>query len=68
MDRLQIGAIALAVALLAVNPLPVVTPGQIGIYIMFPLTALAFLLSIRQPTLGSNLAEAATHAARETQA
>ncbi len=58
----------LAVALLAVKPLPVVPPGQIGIYIMLPLTALAFLLSIRRPTLRSNLAEAATYAARETQA
>jgi len=39
----------LAVALLTVKPLPVVPPGQIGAYVLLPLTILFFLLSIRTP-------------------
>ena len=38
----------LAFNLLRVKPLPVVPPGQIGIYVLLPLIAVLFLLSIRK--------------------
>ena len=38
----------LGIALITVKPLPVVPPGQIGAYILTPLTFLAFYLSIRK--------------------
>ena len=54
----------LGVALLMAKPLPVVPPGQIAIYVMLPLSALFFLLSIKKPVTASSLASAAqeTHA------
>jgi hypothetical protein len=44
----------LGAALLAVKPLPVVPPGQIGIYVLIPLTSVFFLLSIRKSAAASN--------------
>ncbi|MBW2414433.1 MAG: hypothetical protein JRG76_07965 [Deltaproteobacteria bacterium] len=43
----------LGVVLLSVKPLPVVPPGQIGVYVLLPLTAIAFLLSVRKPATAS---------------
>ena len=39
----------LAIALLAVKPLPVVPPGQIAVYLLLPITFASFLLSVRKP-------------------
>ena len=39
----------LGIALLAAKPLPVVPPGQIGVYVLLPLTLSFFLLSIKKP-------------------
>ena len=58
----------LGVALLAAKPLPVVPPGQVGIYVLLPLTALFFLLSIRKPAATSDVTGATASAAQETQA
>ena len=58
----------LGVALLAAKPLPVVPPGQVGIYVLLPLTALFFLLSIRKPAVTSDVAGATASPAQETQA
>ncbi|MBW2386650.1 MAG: hypothetical protein JRG92_23720, partial [Deltaproteobacteria bacterium] len=38
----------LGAVLLSVKPLPVVPPGQIGVYVLLPLTSVFFLLSIRK--------------------
>jgi len=38
----------LGIILITVKPLPVIPPGQIGVYLLFPITLVAFLLSIRQ--------------------
>ena len=38
----------LGIILVTVKPLPVIPPGQILAYVLFPLTALAFLLSVKQ--------------------
>ena len=38
----------LAVALLIAKPLPVVPPGQVSLYVLLPLTAIAFFLSRRR--------------------
>lgn len=38
----------LGLALFMVKPLPVVPPGQIGIYVLLPITSVLFLLSIRK--------------------
>ena len=38
----------LAVALLIAKPLPVVPPGQVSLYVLLPLTAIAFSLSRRR--------------------
>ena len=37
-----------AVALLIAKPLPVVPPGQVSLYVLLPLTAIAFFLSRRR--------------------
>jgi hypothetical protein len=39
----------LGFALLAVKPLPVLPPGQIGLWVLAPLSVVFFLLSIRKP-------------------
>ncbi len=44
-----IGSQLLAVVLLEMKPLPVVPPGQIGVYVMLPATLVFFLLSINKP-------------------
>ena len=38
----------LGIILITVKPLPVIPPGQIAAYVLFPITLVAFLLSIRQ--------------------
>ncbi len=38
----------LGIILITVKPLPVIPPGQIGAYVLFPISLIAFLLSIRQ--------------------
>ena len=38
----------LGIILITVKPLPVIPPGQISVYLLFPITLVAFLLSIRQ--------------------
>ena len=38
----------MGIILLTMKPLPVIPPGQIGVYLLFPITLVAFLLSIRQ--------------------
>ena len=38
----------LGIILITVKPLPVIPPGQIGVYLLFPITLVALLLSIRQ--------------------
>ena len=51
----------LAVALLAMKPLPVVPPGQIGVYVLLPVTSAFFLLSIRRAVPAPNrVSEVAT--------
>ncbi|MBW2244588.1 MAG: hypothetical protein JRH01_21595 [Deltaproteobacteria bacterium] len=49
----------LGIALFMMKPLPVVPPGQIGVYALLPLTVGFFLLSIRKPRVeeGSSTAE-----------
>ena len=39
---------ALGVVLVTVKPLPVMPPGQIGVYVLLPLSALAFFLSVKR--------------------
>jgi hypothetical protein len=46
----------LALALLMEKPLPVVPPGQIGVYVLLPVTSVLFLLSIRKPAAAQNRA------------
>ena len=58
----------LAVALLAAKPLPVVPPGQIGVYVLLPITFLFFLLSVRKPAAALERAGAIARAAQETHA
>jgi membrane-associated phospholipid phosphatase len=58
----------LGVALIAVKPLPVVPPGQNAIYVMLPLTAVFFGLSIRKHAATSDTARVARNTAQETQA
>jgi hypothetical protein len=43
-----LGGQILGAVLLTVKPLPVVPPGQVGVYVLLPLTAVFFLLSIRR--------------------
>jgi hypothetical protein len=50
----------LGIALLAVKPLPVVPPGQIGVYVLVPLTSVFLLLSIRKTAAAPNRAGTAT--------
>ena len=38
----------LGIILITVKPLPVIPPGQIAVYLLLPMTLVAFLLSIRQ--------------------
>ena len=38
----------MGIILITMKPLPVIPPGQIGVYLLFPITLVAFLLSIRQ--------------------
>jgi len=38
----------LAIALLIAKPLPVIPPGQVSLYVLLPLTAIAFFLSRRR--------------------
>ena len=38
----------LGIILITVKPLPVIPPGQIAAYVLFPITLVAFLSSIRQ--------------------
>ena len=38
----------LGIALLVVKPLPVIPLGQIRVYVLFPLNALAFLFFVKQ--------------------
>ena len=38
----------LGIALVLVKPLPVIPPGQIGVYVLFPLTIIFFLLSVKK--------------------
>jgi hypothetical protein len=55
----------LAVALLVMKPLPVVPPGQIGVYVLLPVTSAFFLLSIRRAATARNrVSEVAEVAAR----
>jgi hypothetical protein len=61
-----LGSEVLGVALLTVKPLPVVPPGQIGIYVMLPLTSVFFLLSIRNSV--TDRTEDAAGAAQESHA
>jgi membrane-associated phospholipid phosphatase len=58
----------LGVALIAVKPLPVVPPGQIAVYVMLPLTAVFFGLSIRKRAATSDAARVARNTAQETHA
>ena len=46
----------LALALLTAKPLPVVPPGQVGVYVLLPVTSALFLLSIRKPATAQNRA------------
>jgi hypothetical protein len=46
----------LALALLMAKPLPIVPPGQIGVYVLLPVTSVFFLLSIRKPVAAQNRA------------
>ncbi len=39
---------ALGVVLVTVKPLPVIPPGQIVVYVLLPLSALAFFLSVKR--------------------
>jgi hypothetical protein len=51
----------LEAALLAMKPLPVVPPGQIGVYVLLPVTSAFFLLSIRRAAaVGHRAGEAVT--------
>lgn len=50
----------LALALLTWKPLPVVPPGQIGVYILLPVTSMFFLLSIRKAAPAQNRVGAET--------
>lgn len=53
----------LGVVLITVKPLPVVPPGQIGIYVLLPMTAVFFLLSVRRRAAAPSGAPAVgTHA------
>lgn len=55
----------LALALLISKPLPVVPPGQVGVYVLLPVTSVLFLLSIRKADTAQNRArEAATQGSR----
>ena len=38
----------LGIALLVVKPLPVIPPGQTAVYVLFPLTFIFFLLSVKK--------------------
>ena len=61
-----VGSQALALALLMAKPLPVVPPGQIGVYVLLPVTSVFFLLSIRRsvtaPNRAGEAAERGSHA------
>jgi hypothetical protein len=50
----------LGVLLLTVKPLPVVPPGQIGVYVLLPVTSVLFFLSIRKVAAPQNRPVAAT--------
>ena len=54
----------LGIALFAFKPLPVVPPGQIGIYVLLPVTTAFFLLSIRKPAAAGAPAAASSGAAQ----
>jgi hypothetical protein len=41
------------------KPLPAVPPGQIGVYVLLPVTSVLFLLSIRKPATAQNRASEA---------
>ncbi len=58
----------LGAVLLTVKPLPVVPPGQIGVYVLLPLTSVFFLLSIRKSATAADRTASATSAAQERHA
>jgi hypothetical protein len=58
----------LGVVLLSVKPLPVVPPGQIGVYVLLPLSTVFFLLSIRTSAKAVERAADRPSAARESHA
>ena len=58
----------LGAVLLTVKPLPVVPPGQIGVYVLLPLTSVFFLLSIRRSAKATDRTADAASAAQESPA
>jgi hypothetical protein len=50
----------LGLGLFIVKPLPVVPPGQIGVYVLLPVLTVFFLLSIRKPAPAQGVAGAVT--------
>jgi hypothetical protein len=58
----------LGAVLLSVKPLPVVPPGQIGVYVLLPLSSLFFLLSIRRSAKAVEWSAERPGAARESHA
>jgi hypothetical protein len=56
----------LGAVLLSVKPLPVTPPGQIGVYVLLPLTSVFFLLSIRKSAMATDRTADALGVAHES--
>ncbi|MFQ5745471.1 MAG: hypothetical protein ACE5HV_18105 [Acidobacteriota bacterium] len=58
----------LGVVLISLKPLPVVPPGQIGVYVLLPVTSLLFLLSVRKSATAVDPAVGARSTAQQHRA